>query len=109
MHQSGTPVWAILSPQELVWRFALSARVIAGKVQHLQVQSAARRTSARWRAHALTPGTQENTKTLSRRGILRDVSVLVMPDSHGHPPGASAAVWAPDAREASGMRGGARC
>ena len=85
---------------DLVMKFAFSARVIAGKGQHFQVQSAARRTSARWRAHALTPGTQENPQNLEKWGISRDDDCgLVMPDSHGHPPGASAAVWAPDAQQ----------
>jgi hypothetical protein len=81
---------------DLVWRFRFAVGR-SGKIVHLQVRS--HRPARLLCGISSGPHSQENVKTLSRRGIMRDDGVHISPDDHAHLPDASSTEWAPDATE----------
>jgi hypothetical protein len=81
---------------DVVWRFRFAVGR-SGKVVHLHVRI--HRPARLLCGISSGPHSQENVKTLSKRGIMRDHGAHISPDNHAHLPGASSTEWAPDATD----------
>jgi hypothetical protein len=84
---------------DIVWRFRFTVGQ-SGKTVHLQVRL--HRPARLLCGISSGPHSQENVKTLSKRGIMRDDGARVSPNDHAHLPGASSTEWFPDAIEKRG-------